>query len=313
MRSCRPFCSGCPAWIRSGTIPSLIHHTASRDNPPTVAEAKGGPLSVRIASGSPRESRFRRWPHSLRVGLLHRLRAQRYRLHASLMVNGSTRLIAGAKPPLNRRTTPIRGVGVRERLAVRLGAAALLARHYQPRALHHLADRARRRPPPPRLVALQHLLQLPPPPTHVRLRSSSTAALPPPASGSDAAPAPVHLQQTATPFRWYRRSHTYPVSARRRSAHTVSASSPHPVHTPSQTDLLFQRCSSSRRWLVDHRCPRRSVSYVRFKMSGIISSFRPPSTSSPILISSLHLSDSRNGILGCRFRIESLVNKAFQP
>jgi hypothetical protein len=34
-------------------MPSLIHHTASRDNPPTAALAKGAPLSVRMACGRP--------------------------------------------------------------------------------------------------------------------------------------------------------------------------------------------------------------------------------------------------------------------
>jgi hypothetical protein len=53
MRSCRPFCSGCPASIRSGTIPSFIHHTASRESPATACEANGAPLSVRIACGMP--------------------------------------------------------------------------------------------------------------------------------------------------------------------------------------------------------------------------------------------------------------------
>src|SRR6516165_1208312 len=51
--SCRPFRCGLPATIRSGRMPSLIHHTASRDSPPTPGEAKGGPLSERIASGKP--------------------------------------------------------------------------------------------------------------------------------------------------------------------------------------------------------------------------------------------------------------------
>ena len=53
MRSCRPFCSGWPAAMRRGTMPSLIHQTASRDNPATAQEANGGPLSVRIADGMP--------------------------------------------------------------------------------------------------------------------------------------------------------------------------------------------------------------------------------------------------------------------
>ena len=33
MRSCRPFCSGCPARIRSGCMPSFIQPTESRDSP----------------------------------------------------------------------------------------------------------------------------------------------------------------------------------------------------------------------------------------------------------------------------------------
>ncbi len=53
IRSCRPFRAGCPASIRSGTIPNLIHHTARRDNPASARDANGAPFSVRIASGSP--------------------------------------------------------------------------------------------------------------------------------------------------------------------------------------------------------------------------------------------------------------------
>src|SRR6266481_1039205 len=34
-------------------MPSLIHQIASRDNPATPGEAKGGPLSERIARGKP--------------------------------------------------------------------------------------------------------------------------------------------------------------------------------------------------------------------------------------------------------------------
>jgi hypothetical protein len=53
IRSCLPFCSGCPAAMRSGTMPNLIHHTASRDNPAKAREANGAPLSVRMACGIP--------------------------------------------------------------------------------------------------------------------------------------------------------------------------------------------------------------------------------------------------------------------
>ena len=99
MRSCRPFCSGCPAWIRSGTIPSLIHHTASRDNPPTVTEAKGGPLSVRMASGSPySRNAASKMARTRSVSVFSTAcERSRYRLHASLMVNGSTRAPSPAR------------------------------------------------------------------------------------------------------------------------------------------------------------------------------------------------------------------------
>ena len=53
MRSCRPFCWGEAGSMRSGVIPSLIHQTERRDRRPRDMEAKGGPLSVRMRSGSP--------------------------------------------------------------------------------------------------------------------------------------------------------------------------------------------------------------------------------------------------------------------
>jgi hypothetical protein len=53
IRSCLPFCCGRPGWIRSGRMPSLIHQMAKWESPADAQEAKGGPLSVRMASGSP--------------------------------------------------------------------------------------------------------------------------------------------------------------------------------------------------------------------------------------------------------------------
>src|ERR1019366_3206840 len=53
IRSCRPFSWGFPGRIRSGRIPSLIHHTESCDKPPNPRPAKGRPLSLRMTSGSP--------------------------------------------------------------------------------------------------------------------------------------------------------------------------------------------------------------------------------------------------------------------
>jgi len=62
----------------------------------------------------------------------------------------------------------VRFVGVRQRLRVRLGAAARLACNHQPRPFDDLPHGAGCRPPPPRLIPLQHTLQLAPAPAHVR-------------------------------------------------------------------------------------------------------------------------------------------------
>src|SRR5216684_1299322 len=51
MRSCRPFCWGWPGIMRTGVMPSLIHHTDSRLKPPAASEAKGGPLSESSTCG----------------------------------------------------------------------------------------------------------------------------------------------------------------------------------------------------------------------------------------------------------------------
>ena len=53
MRSCRPFCCGLPGSMRSGVMPSLIHHTASPVNPLSPLLPNGAPLSVRILAGKP--------------------------------------------------------------------------------------------------------------------------------------------------------------------------------------------------------------------------------------------------------------------
>jgi len=51
MRSCRSFCWGWPGIMRTGVMPSLIHHTDSRLKPPAASEAKGGPLSESTTCG----------------------------------------------------------------------------------------------------------------------------------------------------------------------------------------------------------------------------------------------------------------------
>ena len=60
MRSCRPFCSGCAGLMRSIPIPRRNHQTESFERPKNeFGLAKGTPLSVRIASGSPKSLKTR--------------------------------------------------------------------------------------------------------------------------------------------------------------------------------------------------------------------------------------------------------------
>jgi hypothetical protein len=93
IRSCLPFCSGCPAAMRSGTMPNLIHHTASRDNPAKAREANGAPLSVRMAGGIPYSRKAAsKIAYTLSVLVFSTAwQRNRYPLCASEMVNGSIR------------------------------------------------------------------------------------------------------------------------------------------------------------------------------------------------------------------------------
>src|SRR5260370_10796504 len=93
IRSCLPFCSGCPAAMRSGVIPSFIHHTASRDRPAIERPANGGPLSVPIASGMPYSPNPASKMACTRARSIFSTAWQRsrYRLYASVIVNGSMR------------------------------------------------------------------------------------------------------------------------------------------------------------------------------------------------------------------------------
>ena len=52
-RSRRPFCSGCPGSMRSGMMPSVIHHADSGERLPMPTPVNGGPLSVRMTRGRP--------------------------------------------------------------------------------------------------------------------------------------------------------------------------------------------------------------------------------------------------------------------
>src|SRR5258707_8261108 len=90
---CLPFCSGFPASIRSGTMPSLIHQTANRDSPASARLANGPPLSVRMAAGRPYwRKAASKMACTLAVSVFSTAwQRNRYRLCASEMVSGSMR------------------------------------------------------------------------------------------------------------------------------------------------------------------------------------------------------------------------------
>src|SRR5690242_18376661 len=60
MRSCRPFCCGCPGLMRSIAIPSRSHQTESFERlNSALGLTKGTPLSDRTAEGRPPSRRLR--------------------------------------------------------------------------------------------------------------------------------------------------------------------------------------------------------------------------------------------------------------
>jgi hypothetical protein len=59
IRSCAPFSWGLAGRIRWWTIPRRIHQALSSQSPWMPVEAKGGPLSLRMASGMPTSSNKR--------------------------------------------------------------------------------------------------------------------------------------------------------------------------------------------------------------------------------------------------------------
>jgi hypothetical protein len=59
IRSCAPFCSGCPGTMRSMLMPSRIHHNDSRESLARPGFPNGLPLSERIARGRPYSRKMR--------------------------------------------------------------------------------------------------------------------------------------------------------------------------------------------------------------------------------------------------------------
>lgn len=94
MRSCAPLSCGQPGRLRSRLIPRASHHTDNRVSPNSPwALAKGEPLSLRIAAGTPcaannrsKQGRTDSVLPSARV-----LISKSIRLNSSRTVNGSTR------------------------------------------------------------------------------------------------------------------------------------------------------------------------------------------------------------------------------
>ncbi len=116
MRSCRPFCSGCPASMRSGTIPSLIHHTASRDSPATARDRKRRSVvgANRCRHSDTRERPLQRSPALCAVSVFSTAwQRSRYRLCASEMVSGSM-----------RSPSPVRNQPLKSAHHTRLGPSA---------------------------------------------------------------------------------------------------------------------------------------------------------------------------------------------
>src|SRR6059036_2947514 len=64
IRSCRPFCSGCPGSMSSGRMPRRTHHAESFDRRANVVVANGTPLSLRIRVGNPYS-----WNSRVKIGL----------------------------------------------------------------------------------------------------------------------------------------------------------------------------------------------------------------------------------------------------
>ena len=94
IRSCRPFCSGCPGSIRSCRMPKRNHHIDSRVSPPGARLANGAPLSDRIPPGNPCLRNIAViTPRTCGPSVLSTARhTNNHRLKASLAVNGSQRV-----------------------------------------------------------------------------------------------------------------------------------------------------------------------------------------------------------------------------
>ena len=181
MRSCRPFCSGCPA------CDALRRECPASSTTPTAATARQRPRGKRRAVvGADRlrhpvlaKRRFEDRLHPLGVGLLHRLAAQQV---AAVRVGDGQRIdacaIAGAKPALEvGAPDPVGPVGRGERLRVGRNPPPLAcARITNPSRASIVADGARRRPLLPRLLAAPALASAFADPTCMCARRNSSTA-----------------------------------------------------------------------------------------------------------------------------------------
>ena len=173
MRSWRPFCWGLPGAIRCGRMPSLIHHSARRDSPPTPRLANGGPW---VGADRPRhpvgaKGAVKERIGMLPIGALHGATGQQ---EAAALIADRQRLaaaaIAGTKPSLEIRTPDVVGSRPGRPGAARGGGAAdPAARRHQAVAREQRADGARGRPRHVRLFTRHPGPQFARPPARVRV------------------------------------------------------------------------------------------------------------------------------------------------
>ena len=142
----RPFCSGCPGSMRSGTIPSLTHHAESGDRLPRPTLAKGGPLSVRRARGMPysRKALSRERLTSGPAGRSRAWHTSKYRDMASWAVRGIyPHSVIRAEPAFQVDGPHVIGVpGVGKGLAPTCSPTSPLAPPHQTRTVQYGARSA---------------------------------------------------------------------------------------------------------------------------------------------------------------------------
>ena len=176
-----------PVLLRVSGLDALVRDAElgpPHGQPRQASNGRAGKRRTVIGAYRPRqpilaEGGFKDGSYALRVGLLHRLAAQKITAPG---IGDGQRIdapsIATLEPALEiGAPDAVRLHRMRQRLGVRLGPATLLARHDQSGTLDDLAHRAGCRPRSSRLISLQNPLQLARTPAHVRLAQLQHCAL----------------------------------------------------------------------------------------------------------------------------------------